>query len=64
LWKTKICQVDDGSLQLLAGKKIAVTSRDHPQTHSGKISEQSGGNHAIPKGGLKEYMYADLSKFF
>jgi len=48
----------------LAGKKIAVTSRDHPQTHSGKISEQSGGNHAIPKGGLKEYMYVDLSKFF
>jgi len=60
LCKTKICQVDDGSLQLLAEKKIGVTSSDHPETNSGEMSEQSGDNHAIPKAGQKEYMYADL----
>lgn len=44
--------------------KIAVTSSDHLETNSGEISEQSSGNHAILKGGQKEYMYADLSKLF
>ena len=40
-----------GAFNCWKKKKIAVTSSDHSETNSGEMSEQSGDNHAIPKGG-------------